>query len=125
MAHKGIVLVVDDDQDIRQTLGELLENAGYLVLEARDGGEALERARGLTGRIVAVVDLVMPEMDGWELIARMKSDSELARVPIVVITADGPEAVKGAEEVIPKPLSPAKILSTVERYCRVNGADAR
>jgi CheY-like chemotaxis protein len=55
--HKGIVLVVDDDHDIRRTIGELLENAGYLVLEARDAHEALKRARGLTGRVVALVDL--------------------------------------------------------------------
>lgn len=116
--HKAIVLVVDDDNDIRTTLGEVLEREGYLVLEARDGEEALCRARGITGRVVAIVDLMMPGMDGHELIGRMRADEALSSMPIVVITAHGRGEVAGADVVMMKPLSPNRLLETIAQYCQ-------
>jgi CheY-like chemotaxis protein len=80
------VLVVDDVPENRTMLVDLLTPLGFNVLEAADALEALEQAR--QGRIDLVIsDLVMPEMDGWELIRRLRESPELARLPIIVASA--------------------------------------
>jgi CheY-like chemotaxis protein len=120
-AHRrGLVFLVDDDQDIRETLEELLEQEGFLVLNARDGHEALARMRGFTGRAVAIVDLMMPEMDGHKLIETMRADAELSRIPVIVITAGGTQAVPGATQVFAKPLSKALLLAALDAALRVS-----
>lgn len=73
------VLVVDDDAAIRETLRELLEDAGYHVREAADGAAALRALRASKERLVALVDLKMPRMDGHELLGTVATDPDLAR----------------------------------------------
>lgn len=117
-AHKGTVFVIDDDETLRCDLQELLEADGYLVLEARNGAEAVRRMRGIaTECLVALVDLMMPDVDGWQLIATMRKDPELARIPIIVLTAHGPGPVEGADLVLVKPVSAEQVLAVVRRYC--------
>lgn len=116
--HRGIVLLVDDDDDVRDSVRALLEDEGYLVLEARGGKEALHRVRGLYGQVVALVDLSMPDMGGRELIQRLRSEGPMPAVPIVVITGHSRAKVDGAQMVMEKPLSPARLLKAVEQYCR-------
>ncbi|HZS39767.1 MAG TPA: response regulator [Polyangia bacterium] len=115
--HRGIVVVVDDDDDIRTTLEEFLEDTGYLVLTSRDGAEALTRMRGISGRAVAIVDLMMPNLDGWDLIAAMRADRNLSRIPVVVISARGHAPVRGANVVMPKPLVPSQLLAILNDLC--------
>ena len=116
--QRGIVILVDDDADVRTSIEELLEEQGYVVLSARDGSAALRRMRGVHGPVVAVVDLTMPGMDGWDLIKRMKTDPELARIPIIVCTARQLAGVLGADAIVRKPFSTGALLGLVEKHCR-------
>lgn len=100
----------------------VLAKAGYLVLDARSGTSALARMKGISGPAVAVIDLVMPTMDGWELIAQMKKDPGLALMPIIVCTAHGSGQVDGAWLVLNKPVSVPAILAAVrESFEAISG----
>lgn len=115
--HKGVVIVADDEEASRATTEDLLTDAGYLVLAARNGNEALSRMRGITGPAVAVVDLVMPGMDGFDLINAIVKDTELKRIPIIVVTGQIREPV-GAARVLRKPLKVNDLLKAVNELCR-------
>jgi len=97
---------------------ECLEDAGYLVLSARDGEEALARMRGISGRAVAIIDLGMPYMDGNSLIAAMKADQELGRIPVLVVSGQSEPLKHGGDRFLRKPYAPDKLLSTVDELCR-------
>ena len=84
------VLVVDDDDDFRALIRTQLQNAGYQVLDARDVASALHIARTVRPDIITV-DLLMPGLDGWELIERLRSEDSLAGIPVVVVSG-GPDA---------------------------------
>jgi CheY-like chemotaxis protein len=97
--HKGVVsdmqrtiLVVDDDEDIRSALRAVLEGDGYEVVEAADGTAALAYLVGPDALLPAliVLDLMMPQMSGWEFLSIVKSYVRLAKVPIVVVSAVHP-----------------------------------
>jgi chemosensory pili system protein ChpA (sensor histidine kinase/response regulator) len=83
---RPVVLVVDDSLTIRRITGRLLTRAGYEVVEARDGVEALEKMRSVLPQ-VALLDIEMPRMDGFELTGRMRDDPRLRQVPIIVISS--------------------------------------
>jgi CheY-like chemotaxis protein len=80
------VLVVDDDPGVRQLLRRMLEPAGYAVAEAANGRLALERLREVTPGVI-LLDLMMPEMDGFEFVAEVRRHEAWRGIPIVVITA--------------------------------------
>jgi GAF domain-containing protein/CheY-like chemotaxis protein len=82
------VLVVDDDADLRALLRRMLEPEGYTVIEADNGRTALERLREVTPSVV-VLDLMMPEMDGFEFVAEFRGREAWRAIPIVVVTAKG------------------------------------
>lgn len=82
------VLVVEDDKDIRETMGLVLEGEGYEVVTAPNGREALRLLQtGLRPSII-LLDLMMPVMSGWELRERMLRDPTMADIPTIVITGD-------------------------------------
>jgi CheY-like chemotaxis protein len=116
--HRGVVILADDEDELRGSLEELLEDEGYLVLSARSGAEALARMRGIFGPAIAIVDLVMPGMDGWQLIQEMRSDEQLAEIPIVVITGrDEVQLPEGANRLFHKPYAVEELLDTVRSLC--------
>ncbi|WP_373047086.1 response regulator [Vulgatibacter sp.] len=81
------VLVVDDDFDIRDTLRELLEIEGFRVAIAANGREAIEQLRnGVSPRLI-LLDLMMPEMSGWEFRSEQLRDPALAEIPVVILSA--------------------------------------
>ncbi|HZU79783.1 MAG TPA: response regulator [Acidimicrobiales bacterium] len=80
------LLVIDDTDDIRLLLHAVLKRAGFEVTEAANGGEALEILRRDTGFDAIVLDIQMPDMDGWEVLARIRADSEVAHIPVVLCT---------------------------------------
>src|SRR5690606_14181940 len=112
------ILVVDDDDDIRETLRDVLEDEGYRVQEASNGQEALAHLRG-EGRVCLVfLDLMMPVMDGWEFRQAQLADPALKDIPVVVITASGrANGALGKVEVLPKPLRVERILEAVAARC--------
>jgi CheY-like chemotaxis protein len=80
------VLVVDDDDNVRQLLRRMLEPEGYTVVEAENGRAALERLRDVTPSVV-LLDLMMPEMDGFEFVTEFRRREAWRAIPIVVVTA--------------------------------------
>ena len=93
---------------------ELCELAGYLVLTARDGDEALHRMRGITSPAVAVLDINMPRMNGREVITAMKADEKLNRIRIIVITGHSNLAdIPAADRVLRKPVGANDLLRAI------------
>jgi CheY-like chemotaxis protein len=119
----SLVLVVDDDPDIRESLEILLELNGHGVVSVGDGLEALAWLRELQGGrpCLILLDLMMPRMNGVELRKTLAADPELSRIPVVVITGAGTYAdAKTNElgtEVLRKPFELGALLSTVRRFC--------
>jgi CheY-like chemotaxis protein len=104
------VLVVDDDEDICDTLRELFEDEGYAVSTACDGGVALAKLRQAPKKPdVVILDMMMPILDGAAVHALMRQDPELAGIRVVVCTADPRRAPPGVP-VIQKPVSLAALL---------------
>jgi CheY-like chemotaxis protein len=114
--ERRTVLVVDDDFDLRQTLREILEDEGYVVDTAANGREALDLLHRSNPPRVVVLDLMMPVMDGWQLLDELKRDDALSAVPVVVISASktGLRAPH-AHELLSKPLDYYKLITTLER----------
>jgi CheY-like chemotaxis protein len=116
------ILIVDDDAIAREALSRQLQRAGYAVSEAADGREALLRLRADGPHQVVLLDLMMPVMDGWQFLDARKRDPDLARSPVVLVTAVGGihlPAVRalGADGALQKPIPPEELLDTVRRYC--------
>jgi len=98
------VLVVDDDPDIRETLREVIEAEGFPVVCAANGRAALEAlGRGLCPSLV-VLDLMMPAMSGWELLAAIRAERSFADLPVAVISAAGGRTPPGATCFLRKPI---------------------
>jgi CheY-like chemotaxis protein len=111
-----VILVVDDDDAIRDSLTFVLEDEGYRVHTAADGRDALAVLARIPCPALALVDLRMPVMDGVELIAAMRGDARLATVPILVLSAASTIAVPAGIPTLPKPSSVERILDAVERH---------
>lgn len=111
------LLVCDDEDVLRSLIRATL--SGYTVVEARDGDEALEQARQLHPDLI-LLDMMMPGRSGLDVLAELRRDAELARTPVVMLTArtqvadrDAAEAA-GADRYLGKPFSPLQLISVVE-----------
>ena len=100
MACSGIVLVVDDDAEIRETLSALLQHEGYTVLRAENGVQALDQLRRMHPDCV-LLDLMMPVMSGWEVLEEIQESEELKLIPVVVVSA---MCAPGAKACLQKPV---------------------
>jgi CheY-like chemotaxis protein len=104
-------MIVDDDEDLRQTLVELVEAWGYAACSARNGKEALSKLTEVAPSLV-LLDLMMPEVDGWAFVeAVTKRDVNLN---IVVITASHPDDVPAGYPVLHKPMALAEVKRAIE-----------
>jgi len=114
---KQTVLIVEDDPDALEALGDLLESHGYAVTSARHGAEALE----LLGRSplpqLILLDLLMPTMDGWEFRRRQKNDPRIAKIPVVVVSASSAAKPIDADSILRKPVDIDRLLETIARHC--------
>ncbi len=111
------VMVVEDDGDIREVVGSLLGTEGFDVLSAKNGREALERLGQEPKPCVILLDLVMPEMNGWQFLEALRHRQGFEQVPVVVVTTY-PSVVEGANALIQKPFDFENLLATVSRFCR-------
>jgi CheY-like chemotaxis protein len=107
------ILVVDDDPDVRLLFRLIFESAGYQVDEARNGVAALILIKDSLPDLV-VTDMVMPQMDGQELIRRLRADSRTAKLPILAVTAfrGSGDRFSGADQVLDKPIDRRDLLAT-------------
>jgi CheY-like chemotaxis protein len=111
------ILVVDDDDDFREALSEVLTDAGYPVQQAENGEVALSRAAAESPGMV-LLDLKMPVLDGWGVMERMRADPKSAAIHILVLSAYGFEweaELLGAQGYIPKSVGMEEILERVRR----------
>jgi CheY-like chemotaxis protein len=109
------ILVIDDDSDIREVVGEALEYAGYEVATARDGSEGLAVGRSFNPTLI-LLDLMMPGMSGWEFRAAQQKDAALASIPVVVVTALGRDPDIQVSAVLAKPFRLEDLLAHVRRF---------
>ncbi len=115
------VLIVDDSASIRQLVSFTVKEAGYEVVAAENGREALEKASESRFDLI-ITDLNMPEIDGISLIQRLRSMPDFRFVPILMLTTEAQEAKKregrkaGASGWIVKPFTPETILSAVKKF---------
>jgi two-component system, chemotaxis family, chemotaxis protein CheY len=86
---KPTVMVVEDDWDVRDAVAEVLTDAGYAVVSASDGREALQLLRSNPLPSALLLDLFLPEMNGWQVYAQVQSNQELSQIPVIVMTAAG------------------------------------
>jgi len=111
------ILVVDDDDDFREALSEVLVGAGYPVQQAENGEVALART-AVEAPGVVLLDLKMPVLDGWGVMERMCNDPKSAAIPILILSAYGFEweaELLGAQGYIPKSVGMDEILERVRR----------
>jgi CheY-like chemotaxis protein len=115
-----LVLVVDDDDDCRDVVSLLLRSHGFQVWTAGNGREALELLRQVPTPLVIVLDLMMPVMDGFEMLAIMRHDPSLATIPVVVVSASHDPRARdiGATRVLQKPFCLEVLVEAVQMASR-------
>ena len=131
VAESRTVLVVEDDPDDRASLCELLADASYDVVEARNGREALQYLTSDEPEPALIVtDLQMPQMSGWELVTVLQGYARLATLPVLVVSARDlqarPTREEGVVEFFLKPLDTRRFLNAVDRHALpVAGRESR
>ncbi len=117
-----VVLVVDDDFDIRDTLGDVLSDEGYAAAFAADGFEALEYLRTQPLPCVILLDWMMPRCDGATFRVEQLKDERIRDVPVVLLTADAKATEKGvalgAVACLKKPVNLDDLTAVISRYCK-------
>jgi DNA-binding response OmpR family regulator len=117
--HEPLVLVADDDEDIRSLVTFRLERAGYRVVTAADGKHALSLALEHSPDL-AILDVMMPRLDGYELTRRLRQHEATKSMPVILLTARAQEAdvergfEVGADDYIRKPFSPQELRARVQ-----------
>jgi len=115
------VLIIDDDQWIAMSTAMVLEAEGFTVHSALSGPDGIEKARVLQPGVI-LLDIMMPGMDGWETLERLKADRQCSAIPVIVFTArehrEGPGKATelGAVEYFRKPFRPDALVQTIRRH---------
>ncbi len=117
------VLVVDDEKNIVETITYNLEKAGFRTLTAHDGKRAVELAQREVPDLITL-DVMLPELDGWEVCRLLRQDSRTKRIPIIMLTVKGDETDKvvglelGADDYLTKPFSPKELIARAKAILR-------
>jgi two-component system cell cycle response regulator DivK len=115
------ILVVEDQEDNRQILRDLLGSVGFEMIEANDGQAALAAAKAHRPDLI-LMDIQLPVLDGYEATRRLKADPELRKIPIIVVTSyalsgdEGKARAAGCDAYVTKPYSPRQLLATIREY---------
>jgi len=119
------ILIADDNENIRDALTYLLEDEGYELLLAKDGADTIRKVRDLRPDVL-FLDIMMPEINGYDVCRTIKSDPELKNTYVIMLTAKGQVVEQergkevGADEYIVKPFSPMEILAKVKTILSSN-----
>jgi CheY-like chemotaxis protein len=118
--HNKSILIIEDDDDIRETLKQVLELEGYQVLVAANGKEGLVELCRPNRPCLVILDLMMPIMNGWEFLSEKSKDDNLSRIPVVVISAalklnsvETTQVVKALR----KPIDLDSLVTAIKQHC--------
>jgi CheY-like chemotaxis protein len=116
------VMIIDDDDAIREALEDVLSDEGYEVVGVSDGQQALDYLHGEKRPHAILVDLWMPVMDGWKFLDALLEDPRLCRIPLVVLTAARDQRARDLRvaEVLTKPVQLQQVLGALERLTGVS-----
>jgi|SRR6187549_2877601 CheY-like chemotaxis protein len=112
------VLIVEDEEDLRELMRAALQSRGYAVVMAREGEEALRILEEISPPCVILLDLLMPGMDGWNFCEKIRQLPELASVPVIVHSSASSKPPDGATRALKKPLGFDRLLSVVAEFCK-------
>src|SRR5687768_13511244 len=115
VSMSGVILVVEDDAPLCDNIAEILQLSGYRVATARNGVEALQYLEDCGNPSLMLLDLMMPELDGWEVLRRVRAAASTSRIPVVILTAgiaDGAE--HESVRVLKKPFDVSQFLDVVK-----------
>jgi CheY-like chemotaxis protein len=110
------VLLAEDDQDIRDVVQEVLEERGYDVIPARTGRQALDvlALDSASRPDVVILDLMMPIVTGWQVLEQMRSQPELEKIPVIILTAVSQDMPSGATAILRKPFDIDQLLAILK-----------
>ena len=111
------VLIVEDEEDLRELMRDALQMHGYTVVTAEEGTDALRKIDDIGRPSVILLDLLMPGMNGWDFFDKVRERPELASVPVIIHSSAASRAPVGATRVLQKPLAFDSLLSIVAEYC--------
>ncbi|OGS20902.1 MAG: hypothetical protein A3J83_00295 [Elusimicrobia bacterium RIFOXYA2_FULL_40_6] len=124
---KSKILIVDDEKNIQELLAVNLKAQGFDIISAWDGKEAVEKTMKEKPDLI-ILDIMMPEMDGWEVCKTVKDQSELNKIKILILTAKGTKKdemvgklIFKADEYISKPFDIDELINTVKRLLGADG----
>ena len=112
------VLIVEDEEDLRELMRESLELKGYRVVTAQEGQEALDKIGAIDQLCLVLLDLLMPGMNGWDFFEKLRQRPELAAVPVIVHSSASDRAPAGVARVLQKPILFDRLISVVGEYCQ-------
>jgi len=124
----GRVLVVEDERDVAELIRYNLTREGYDVVVAGSGGDAIKQAREVQPDLV-LLDIMVPQVNGWEVCRRLKQDAETRAIPVIMVTGRVEEGDKvlgfemGADDYVTKPFSPRELLARIRAVARRGRAD--
>ena len=117
-----MITVIEDDEDIRNSIKDILLFEGYQVQTAGNGMEGLGLLCNDAPPCLILLDLMMPVMNGWDFISACRESTSLVNIPIVVVTAAGDvRKLMGTRGVVRKPIDVERLLKIVEAYCDTSG----
>ena len=115
------ILLVEDDQDLRESLAELLSLRGYATVAVTNGREALEWLRVNASPCLILLDLMLPVMSGWEFRRQQLADAKFSGIPVVIISGIHDAAIHSqrlnAIAFLPKPINLQSLYDTLDEYC--------
>jgi CheY-like chemotaxis protein len=117
------VLLVDDDDDMRASVSELLTLEGFLVHTARNGQDALDLLYTIDAPALILLDFMMPVMNGSQFLAAKRRDARLRAIPVAILSAWTREwtgEALGVNHVLAKPIAPESLIALVAQYCDRN-----
>lgn len=127
MGGAGRILVVDDDDVIRQLITVNLELEGFEVIPAVDGQDALDKVKDVQPDVVTL-DVMMPRVDGWEAAERLRQDPETAHIKVILLSARAQESDIqrgeriGVDAYLTKPFDPDELIDVVRRLAQASGS---
>ena len=117
MAKAARILVIDDDENVQDLMQRLLSREGFRVVGATNGAKGIQLAKELKPDVITL-DVLMPGQDGWSVLNQLKSDPDLARIPVVMqsmLDEPGKAFMLGASDYLTKPVERSRIIDVVRR----------